>query len=482
MKKLTYLSYAIALALTSGSALAATSTLDSDKSFEDRLAKLEAEVDQVKNFNYAAYFRGGWETSNNGPTNATVTLGKGLLANGISFSRPNWAQGSLGRLGNEFYGWYDIIFSEKFYDKDGVSMRGVLQLDGSIDLNSGGNTFDGGDAGNDLAFSKLYLDTKGLVPGHPETTFWVGRTTLPAKEIMMFDWKYTLSNIGAGVGIQDLHIGPGYVDMSLGRNDYKVFKTDFSGSEDVNTNTVELRYNYIPLSESLKLNLFGKYTMANKTDAQEQMEASGELFDLKDAWMVGASINQTLANGGFNDFIVQAGNNGIATNMARIHGANPILAHGDSYIGEQSGGSLYRFVSQGETFFGDHFAMAHALAIATSTDIVDPETFTPHSDIDYFRAAIRPAYIWGNQHQTGLELGYFTQDSEANGEKKTESGYKTTLFHAIKFGKSAFRSRPEIRFYGTYLKAQENELDNVTFADGKDDQWKFGIKADVFFY
>jgi len=460
MKKLNYLTCAIALALTSGSALAAPrqSVMESDWDFKDRLAKVEADVKSASDFKFGAYFRGGWETSNNGPTNAKVSPGSALIPGGITYTRPNWAQGALGRLGNEFYGWYDFLFSKQFYNQDGVTMKGVLLMDGSIDMNGGNNTFDGGDAGNDFSFSRMYLETTGLIPGHPEAMFWVGRNTLPAKELMLFDWKYVQSNSGAGVGIQNLKLGPGALDVSIGRDDYKVFKTSFAGTEDVNTNSLDVQYNglHVDLFKNWNMNLIGQYTMANKTDTQKKMEASGELFNLKDAGMLGVVLQQKLADGSFYEHILQGANNGTATNMARIHGANPFLAHGDNYFGEQSGGHLYRYVTQGETFLGDHFGMAHALAVATSSDIVDPETFAAHSDIDYVRAAIRPAYIWPSNNQTGVELGYFTQDSETEGVKKNEAGYKTTLFHTIKFGKSAFRSRPEIRFYGTYLKALNN--------------------------
>ena len=48
--------------------------------------------------------------------------------------------------------------------------------------------------------------------------------------------------------------------------------------------------------------------------------------------------------------------------------------------------------------------------------------------------------------------------------------------------KSSFGLLPEIRFYATWLKALDNQLDNVAFADNKDDQWKFGISANVIFF
>ncbi len=479
-KKMAHFSLSL-IALLPGLTFADTSRLQDYVPVEDRLAKLEADNDKHKDFNFAGYFRGGWEAASSGTTNATVTVGKGISASGMSYERPNWAQGALGRYGNEFYGWYDLIFSQRFYNKDGVSMKAVVLLDGSIDMNSSNNNFAKSD-GNDISFDKMYLETKGLVPNHPETIFWVGRNQLPAKEILMFDWKYAYTAEGGGAGIQNLKIGPGALDLAVGRNDYKVYKTNLSGSTTVSSNTLQMRYNNIKLAPDLTLGFHGDYTMANPSQSQKDRAAAGEFFDLKDSFLAGTALKKTEADNSFNELIFQVANNGMATNMTRIHGANPYLGHSDNYFGEQSGGTLYRAITQGENFIGDHFGVVHAIAFGKASDIVDPETFAPHSDITYFRSAIRPAYIWKNFNQTGVELGYFKQNSKQYGQTLTESGYKATFFHSIRFEKSSFGLLPEIRFFATYLKAVDNELDNVVFADNKDDQWKFGISANVVFF
>lgn len=261
-----------------------------------------------------------------------------------------------------------------------------------------------------------------------------------------------------------------------------MFKTTLNGSTNVATNTLQMRYNNINIAPDLTLGFHGDYTMANPSDTQKQRAADGEIFDLKNAFLAGTALKKTESDKSFNELVLQVANNGMATNMSRIHGANPYLGHSDNYFGEQSGGVLYRAVTQGENFIGDHFGIVHAVALGKASDIVDPETFAPHSDITFIRSAIRPAYIWENYNQTGVELGYFKQDSKQYGETLTESGYKTTFFHSIRFEKSSFGLLPEIRFYATYLKAIHNQLDNVVFSDNKDDQWKFGISANVMFF
>lgn len=480
MRKIAYLPFAIAVALSSGYAVAGTSLTDADTSFEERVEKLENSVDRLDNFNFAGYFRGGWTTTDTGSTDATVTVGKGILANGTSYTRGNWAQGALGRLGNEFYGWYDFLLSKQFYDKDGVTMKAVVMMDGSLSMQQSPGNITAGD-GESFTFSDMYLSTKGLIKDNPSAEFWVGKHGLPVKAIKLFDWKYLHNSIGAGIGLQNYKLDKGNFNIALSRYDYSVYKTDISGTTKVNTNSVQTRWNDIPVADDLSLDLFADYVLANKSDDVKELEDAGTLFTLKDSGMIGGALKKKYADGSFNEFVVQAANNGMASNMARIHGANPILAHGGNYLGEQSGGSLVRFVTQGENFVGDHFGIAHAAAVATSSDIVDPETWSAHSDIDYFRAAIRPAYIWANNNQTGVELGYFKQESKTDGETLTESGFKTTLYHALKFGKS-INTTPEIRFYASYLKALDNELDNVVFAGGQDHEIQFGVTADVAFW
>ncbi|MFV2392282.1 carbohydrate porin, partial [Escherichia coli] len=83
-------------------------------------------------------------------------------------------------------------------------------------------------------------------------------------------------------------------------------------------------------------------------------------------------------------------------------------------------------------------------------------------------------------HQTGLELGWFKQQNKTQqGVTLNESAYKTTLWHALKVGESILGSRPEIRFYGTYINILDNELSNFKFNENSKDEFMAGIQAEV---
>ena len=102
-------------------------------------------------------------------------------------------------------------------------------------------------------------------------------------------------------------------------------------------------------------------------------------------------------------------------------------------------------------------------------------------------SVVRPAWIWDKYNQTGVELGYFKQQNkDSTGKKYNESGYKTTLFHTFKVNTSMLTSRPEIRFYATYIKAKDIDLDKAAnsntssiFEDGKNDQFAVGAQAEI---
>ncbi|UMX83880.1 carbohydrate porin [Klebsiella pneumoniae] len=62
--------------------------------------------------------------------------------------------------------------------------------------------------------------------------------------------------------------------------------------------------------------------------------------------------------------------------------------------------------------------------------------------------------MWDKYNQTGVELGYFKQQTKMLPARNiTSPAYKTTLFHTFKVNTSMLTSsRPEIRFMPPILK------------------------------
>ncbi|MCH5049608.1 carbohydrate porin [Pectobacterium aquaticum] len=412
-------------------------------------------------FTYSGYLRSGWATGGNG-------------------SPKSYAIGSLGRFGNEHTGWFDLFLKQRVYNKDGKTAQAVIKLDGNVGQSYSAGWF-GDDSANEnkLQYSDIYLTTKGFLPFAPEADFWVGKHALPVYEIQMLDWKSIRTDSGSGIGIENMNAGIGKIDLSLTREDLDVYSRDLLSKTQMNTNSIDLRYKGIPLWDGGSLSVMGKYAMANKTDTQKINEKNNTYFQLKDAWMAAAILRQNLNRGGFNEFTVQAANNSFASSFSRYSGASPFMGYNGYYYGDHTNGTAIRVISQGEMYLSDHIIVGNALVYSKGNDIYSYETGA-HSDYDSVRTVVRPAYIWDNYNQTGVELGWFTQKNKnQSGVSYKESAYKTTLYHALKVDTSLFNSRPEIRFYGTYLKLLDNEISKFTFPDSKKDQFTVGVQAEV---
>ncbi|MCE9887684.1 carbohydrate porin [Kluyvera intermedia] len=411
-------------------------------------------------FSYEGYFRSGWGTSNHGSTQT-------------------YAAGSLGRFGNEMSGWFDLTMNQRVYNQDGKTANAVVTYDGNVGEQYNDAWFGDSDNENILQFSDIFLTTKGFLPFAREADFWVGKHKLPEYEIQMLDWKSLTTDVAAAVGIQNWDLGVGQLDASLSRNDVDVYSRDFNNTTQMNTNSVDLRYRNIPLWQDGSLSLMGKYAFANKTDEQKKNESNNSYFELKDTWMATGIVRQELDRDGFNEFTLQVANNSYASSFSNFSGASNSMAQGRYYYGDHSNGIAWRLISQGEMYLADRIIMANALVWSHGEDVYSYESGA-HSDFNSFRAVIRPAWIWDTWNQTGVELAWFAQkNTTQQGQDLKESAYKTTLYHALKVGPSLLGSRPEIRFYGTYINIIDNELSQFKFNDDSKNEFMAGVQAEV---
>ncbi|ECJ2425989.1 carbohydrate porin [Salmonella enterica] len=411
-------------------------------------------------FSYQGYFRSGWGTSNQG-------------------SPKTYAAGSLGRFGNEMSGWFDLTLNQRVYNQDGKTANAIVTYDGNVGEQYNDAWFGDSDNENIMQFSDIYLTTRGFLPFAPDADFWVGKHKLPQYEIQMLDWKTLTADVAAGVGIENWALGPGLLDASLSRDDVDVYSRDFSHTTQMNTNSVDLRYRNIPLWENGTLSLMAKYSSPNKTDQQEENENNDSYFEMKDSWMLTSILHQNLERDAFNEFTLQVANNSFASSFSSFSDASNTMAHGRYYYGDHTNGIAWRLISQGEMYLSDNIIVANALVYSHGEDIYSYESGA-HTDFDSVRTVIRPAWIWNTWNQTGVEIGWFKQKNKTQqGITLEESAYKTTLYHAFKVGNSILGSRPEIRFYGTWINILDNELSNFNFNDNSKDEFMAGVQAEV---
>ncbi|MDV6251773.1 carbohydrate porin [Vibrio sp. EA2] len=422
------------------------------------------QVPVTSGFNFNGYFRAGWYTADEG-------------------APKEYAVGSLGRFGNEMTGWYDLTFKQRIYEQLGKKVEAVITLDGNTGLNKGFEME--GQDDNYFHFLDLYVRTKGFIPALPESELWVGRHAVTGSEIQMLDWKSSRTNSGAGIGLENIALPEGSLNVVLMREDFNYLDNngDDNGVE-INSNVLDVRYNGYQLSDSLQLGLAAKYQMANLGSSAKDAERSDQYSDVKDALSLATIVNQKLDNNGFNEYTLQYTTNSIASSFASTSWANPDFSTGlNNYQGHHTDGYAVRFVSQGEKYlFDNNVIVAHAFVASHGDDIYNYDLATDHTDFNSVRAVVRPGYIWDQFNQTGVELGYFSQTNKVDGESYDESGYKLTAYHTYKVATSMLGSRPEIRFYATYLKAQDNEITDFSFDGQKDDQLSFGVQAEVWWF
>ena len=420
-------------------------------------------------FAFNGYFRGGWSTSKNGKPK-------------------NYAEGALGRFGNEYGGWYDLVFKQKVYDEDGHRVDAIVMIDGNVATNKAAGLFNTQDD-NIMQFSDIYLSTKGFIPAFPDANLWVGKHSLPYNEIQMLDWKTQKTPAGGGIGLEGLDIGAGKLDLALVRADVNVKQTkkvevvengqtetkEVTKHEEVDLNELEFRYRDIPLWQDATLAINGRYSAPNKSKIQDSVS-------VKNAWLGSFVLRQNNFFGGFNQLTLQTATNSVASQLANINTNNPeFAANSDNdYIGTHTGGKAYRLVSEGEAYLADNVIVAHALALTTGTDVYSYDLNLAHTDFSSFKSAIRPAYIWDIYNQSGIEVGYFSQKNKVKGKSYHEEGFKTTLFHSFKVGESILTSRPDIRFYISYIESLQNDISKFDF-NGKDNQISFGVQTEVWF-
>ena len=436
-------------------------TVEYKKSFT--LTEFKDYIKEEIGFSFNGYFRGGWSTSTNGKPK-------------------NYAEGALGRFGNEYGGWYDLVFKQKVYDQDGHRVDAIVMIDGNVATDKAAGLFNTQDD-NIMQFSDIYLATKGFVPHFPEATLWVGKHSLPYNEIQMLDWKTQKSPAGGGVGVENLEIGVGKLDLALLRADVNVkVNKKIAGTdeikvkhEDVDVNEIEVRYRDIPLWKDAFFAVNARYSAPNKSKLQDDVT-------IKNAWVGSVVLRQNNFLGGFNQLTLQTATNSVASHLANINTNNPEFAANanNDYIGKHTGGKAYRLVSEGEAYLSDNVIMAHALALTTGKDVYSYDLNLPHTDFTSFKSAVRPAYIWDQYNQSGVEFGYFNQKNKVNGKTYKEEGYKTTLYHSFKVGESILSSRPDIRFYLSYIESLNNDISKFEF-NGKKRQISFGVQTEVWF-
>lgn len=431
------------------------------------LATLGATASHAVDFH--GYVRSGIMESNNGGQNAYLAS-------------------KLGRFGNETGGWWSMAFSQDLMKTDDGKSFGVwAQLEGDTPL-TGNDDWSYGDnygPNGHLGMSGYYITAKGYIAAAPEATVWIGKRAFETHEIQQLDWK-AVNSSGNGVGVEGIAAGPGKLAFSIKRADapsstwYTTTTTTDSGGDTTTTSTsnttkynvnyFDVRYAKLPFISDATIELIGQYAMVDKNDEQEELEAAGTIKKAQNSFIPTMIITKPVGKG-YNETYFQYTTKRFANNLVAL-GYNDVFT--TNFDQDYSDAKAFRFINTGETYLTDDVVMQHSVVYATGSDI------TPTLDkSNSFNIVARPAYIWNANHKTALEMGWFKQTNTVSGADKVEQGKKVTLAQVITAGPGIF-SRPELRFYTTYMKADKNEISgSAPFNNGKDSQLSFGAQVEA---
>ena len=403
----------------------------------------------------------------------------------------------VGRLGNENDTYGEVQLGQEVFNKDGktfyVDSMFAMASNGSNDWEGTGTVcnFDAkqcnGDS--DFALRQFNVQAKGLLGFAPEATLWAGKRYYQRHDVHISDFYYW--NIsGAGAGIEGIQAGPGKISFAWVRNDRSaadvfgqytktgvnkkpvldangnptgnyVEDPTYTKNEDVNVNTLDLRYAGIPLWSEASLELGVDYALVNEPEAQKPLKND----NMKHGVMLTAELTQGIL-GGFNKTVRQYGTEGYSKTMA-------FYGDGSWYGAEaKDGADGFRIINWGVVPMGNNFEMGHQLVYGVGNEMWDG-----NDKVEAMSAVVRPMYKWDDFNKTIFEGGYFKDKTKStNGTSVDDSGYKLTLAQAWSAG-SSFWARPEIRVFASYLA---NDEDQKVFESGTSkDTYQVGVQAEA---
>nr|WP_206617208.1 maltoporin [Aeromonas caviae] len=385
----------------------------------------------------------------------------------------------VGRLGNENDTYGEVQLGQEVFNKDGktfyVDSMVAMTSDGSTDWEStesrfqctsaDGTTLDKCENKEDATFAlrQFNVQAKGLLGFAPEATLWAGKRFYQRHDIHISDFYYWDIS-GAGAGIEGIQAGPGKVSFAWVRNDRSGTDDGWDFNDELNVNTLDLRYAGIPLWQDGSLEVGVDYAIVNPTDAQKD-SANTQYDDAKNGVMLTAELTQGIF-GGFNKTVLQYGTEGYSKVFA-------FYGSGNWYGAEaKNGADGFRIINWGVIPMGNSWEMGHQLVYGVGNDM-----WNGNDKYEAMSAVIRPMYKWDDFNKTIFEGGYFQDKNKStSGNTDKDGAYKLTLAQAWSAG-SSFWARPEIRVFATYLENTEDK--NVFEGKTSKDTYQVGVQAEA---
>ena len=365
-----------------------------------------AVADYTPNATFFGYMRAGVGFDKNGKTNNTFQGGR-----------------KVGRLGYEddMYGEIGLGADIAKVDDTVWTVNSMVQIDAD-----NANSWAGSDATPVLR--QFNFEVKGLLDSDKDAKIWVGKKYVQREDIHITDYYY-YDISGTGFGIYDLSLGSGKFQASYVQHD---------NDDAENFSLFDVRYSF-PLWDGASFQVGNVYSQGKKTQ-KDQDQLNGNMLTLE--------LNQGF-NGGWNKTVFQWKT-----------GANNACPEGTPYkTSRDQDGNSYKIYNFGETTIaGDLHMFHHAdFEVADFDDLVNTKTTE-------WRVVVRPWYKLTKMTRLYTEFGAYGMTTKKDHQQdQNERIQKATIAYAITPDAGNFWSRPEIRFYATWLHGTDG---NVTWTNG----------------
>lgn len=413
----------------------------------------------------------------------------------------SWNKSKVGRFGNESDIWSELALGASITGPSDAIFGVQTRLAYSNDAKAEGKS------------EKVYLDevygtVKNVFSFSKDATIWAGKRYYHREQTEIMDYKwYQIEGIGAG--IEYIDVGPGKLSFAwFGRNDANFsynqrdnvqYAKDYTDPDDPNDTNKGNLTNYhwdgkahyitdielekydleygMTLWEGSWLNLRGTLLHPQQDDnnymelvykpkisnAKILAASLGTSYGIGYCTTVaqyigGPTASSTFGNGSYIDYWGKAINPNIY-NVEKFNGIH-----------------RWQFLNYGDMKVGD-FGLAHSLYYTVASGFEG--TGTDKESDKAFSFAVRPYYKLTDVTKIAAELGFFTETTKyQNGESKNNKGQKVTLAYVLSPDAGDWKSRPELRFYVTYLHSNDVEaLENSPSQDmGVTVHYKDGTK------
>ena len=334
-----------------------------------------------------------------------------------------------------------------------------------------------------IALREFNLNVKGIFDWDKDASLWAGKRFYHREDLHITDmYYYDISGMGAG--IENVSLADGKLSVAwLRRDDSASYKSNFDGTsvtvnggkpEFASVHMIDVQYDHA-LWDGANLELRGTYFIPQRDTNDNAKQWYSATADYDNAQLFAAELTQGFS-AGWNKTVVQFAH---GSNVKWGAFGTPAWLDTD---GDSNHAYRWTLINTGDIHFTPDFGLNHVFYASYASGYDNNVFFNAKNANQYtgkrksdtsVQLVVRPYYRLTKMTRLYVEAGFYaateknyTYDSKYDvfGTANTTSqGQKYTLAYAITPDAGNFWSRPELRFFVTYLHGNENGQDFSSF-------------------